>query len=242
MNYKDNLFRKTLDILIRALYPKRCPECGKIIPINETYCRCFRDESVKISNNYCRHCANEAENCVCGFGNTIPLPDVAAVYIYGGKIRADILNLKFNNEKRLAVKLGEMMAERVAYAYADIDFDIVTYVPMSDRSYNVRTYNQSELLAKQVGKMLFCPVEDVFKKIRQTSRQHELGGKERVQNVQNSVELYNRDNIKGKTILICDDVKTTGATLSQCVSLLEEAGAERVCCICIAVSDFKKQL
>lgn len=242
MAYKENFIYKIFNTIIRAIYPKRCPLCDEIIPINETYCACSRYESIKIGDNFCYHCAHDKNNCVCGAGNTVYLPYVSAVYIYGGKIRADILNLKFNNEKHLAIKLGEMMAERVAYAYADVDFDVVTYVPMSDRSYDVRTYNQSELLAKQVGKMLFCPVKDLLEKIRQTEQQHNLGGNERIKNLNNSVRLIDPDYVKGKNILICDDVKTTGATLSQCVSVLREAGAGKVCCICVAVTDFKKHM
>lgn len=240
MDYKDSLIVRITDKLIRCVFPKKCTLCGKIIPLNEEYCKCSNKSSIKISDAFCHHCGHNEFDCICSLSNTVYLPEIAAVYIYGGQIKADILNLKFNNEKRLAKKLGFMLAERVAIAYCDIDFDLVTFVPMSDESKNIRTYNQSQLLADQVGKLLFYPVEEVFKKTRQTKSQHKLKGKERLVNLKDSIKLINPESVKGKNILICDDVKTTGATLSQCVELLEKAGAEKVCCVCVAVSNFRK--
>lgn len=230
--------RKIFDKIIRLLYPKYCPVCDKIIPIRYDYCICSRSENIRVKNEYCRHCGHNINNCVCDFKNSVALPDITAPYVYAGKVRADILNLKFNNDKYLAVKLGTDMAERVACSYADVDFDFVTFVPMSERSRNVRTYNQSELLAKQVAKLLFLPTEDVFTKIRETQSQHTLGGKERRTNLVDSVKLKSTASVKGKTVLLCDDIKTTGSTLSECVEVLRKAGAERVCCVCVALSQF----
>lgn len=238
MNYSKEKLRKICDKFIRLLYPKYCPVCDKIIPIRYDYCICSRAENIRVKNDYCRHCGYDADDCVCNGKNSVSLPDITAPYIYAGKVRADILNLKFNNDKYLAVKLGTDMAERVAFSYADVDFDFVTFVPMSDRSKNVRTYNQSELLAKQVAKLLFLPTEDIFVKTRETQSQHTLGGKERRTNLTDSVEIKNTASVRGKTVLLCDDIKTTGSTLSQCVAQLQKAGAQRVCCVCVALSQF----
>lgn len=227
-----------IDKALRWVFPEKCSVCGKIIPINEDYCLCSRNESVKISDDFCRHCGNDTSNCVCSIKNAVILPEIAGVYIYSGKIRADILNLKFKNRKRLALRLGTEMAERCAKVYSDIDFDIVTFVPMTEKSLDVRLYNQSELLANQVGKLLFTPVSGLFVKTRETRTQHTLGGKERLENLKNSVKLSPGENVKGKNILICDDIKTTGSTLNQCVEVLKNHGAEKICCICVAISDF----
>jgi len=223
---------------LRWLYPKRCSVCGKIIPLNEDYCFCSRMESIKISTNYCHHCGQEAKACVCNAANTIMLPEIAGVYLYGGRIRADILDLKFKNEKRVAVRLGADMAERCANVYYDVDFDVVTFVPMTEKALDKRLYNQSELLANQVGKMMFLPVENLFVKTRDTLSQYGLGGEERVKNLTDSVKLRKGVSVAGKKILICDDVKTTGATFMQCVKTLQENGADKVCCVSVAISDF----
>ena len=237
VDFKRKIY-KAIDIALRCLYPKHCPVCDEIIPINEEYCACSRKENRRLGDNCCIHCGRENSSCVCEARNSVYLPEIAGVYIYDGKVRADILELKFYNRKNLAVRLGTDMAERCAKVYSDVDFDIVTFVPMSKESLEYRMYNQSELLANQVGKMLFVPVEDLFVKIKNTQAQHSLNGEDRLENVRDSVSVKSDINVEGKTVLICDDVKTTGATLSQCVKALESAGASRICCICIALSNF----
>lgn len=236
---KDKIYR-IWDKLIRCIYPKHCPVCDEIIPLNEDYCACSRKDSKKISENFCRHCGCDKHKCVCKFKNSLSLPEIAGVYFYGGKVRADILDLKFNNNKRIAEKLGLSMAERCAIVYSDTDFDIVTFVPMSEASFNKRGYNQSQLLAERVGELLFVSVEGLFEKARDTRAQHELGGDERIANVKNSVRVKPEVSVKGKNILICDDVKTTGATLNECVEALMNAGAKKICCICVAVTGFSR--
>lgn len=238
MNINNKIY-KIKDILIRCIFPKRCPLCNEIIPLNSDYCRCSFFDSIKISENFCPHCALEKDNCSCRTANSVYLPEVTAVYVYSGKVRADILNLKFNNEKHLAVKLGNEMAERCAIVYCDKEFDFITFVPMSKSSYAERGYNQSSLLAKHIGKKLFLPVEDVLVKVKSTLPQHVLGGEDRLNNLIDSVTVKDGADIKGKKILICDDVKTTGSTLGQCVKILSENGALSVSCICAAASDYK---
>ena len=194
----------------------------------------------KISDNYCRHCGCEKHSCACEGENSVYLPDIAGVYIYGGRVRADILDLKFNNYRHLAEIYGMEMAERCAVVFSNIDFDAVTFVPMTQSSFDKRGYNQSQLLAEKVAQQLFVPAEDLFFKTRETLIQHELSGEKRIENVMNSVKLKSSADVKGKNILICDDVKTTGATLNQCVEALVNGGAEKVCCICIALTEFLK--
>lgn len=236
---KDKIYR-VFDKLIRCIYPKHCPVCDRLIPLNEDYCSCSRNESKKISDNYCHHCGSDTLKCVCKIGNSVYLPEIAGVYFYDGKIRADILDLKFNNNRRVAAGLGFMMAERCAVVYSDIDFDAVTFVPMSEASKNIRGFNQSQLLAQKIAEQLFISCEDLLEKTRETRAQHKLGGEERIENVKNSVGIKDDAVVRGKSILICDDVKTTGATLNQCVEALQKAGAERICCICAAITEFSK--
>lgn len=239
MNFKDKKDR-ILDTLVRFVYPKFCPLCNDIIPLGKDYCHCSDFDSIRLKGDCCNHCGYSIEKCVCGIKNTVSLPSVAGVYIYNGRIRADILNLKFNNEKKLAAKLGTDMAERCASVYCDIDFDLITFPPMNPNSFKIRDYNQSELLAKEVAEKFFLPVEELFEKNEITAAQHTLKGTERLENIRNSITLNEKANVKGKVILICDDVKTTGSTLDCCVKLLEKAGASAVHCLCVALSDFMK--
>lgn len=238
MDLKNEKIQRFFDKLLRCLYPKFCDRCGKIVPINKDYCDCYRNRIKKISDDYCHHCAKDADDCNCESPNSVYLPEVAAVYYYSGKVRKDIIDLKFNGKRRLAAKYGRDMADRCRDVYKDIDFDIITFVPASEESYKTRRYNQSRLLANFVGGMLFVPTIPLFKKIKKTEHQHKLPGRERTKNLVGSIGLIGETDVRNKNILICDDVKTTGATLYECVSLLESAGASKVCCICIATTHF----
>ena len=228
------------DRLIRSVYPKHCPVCDEIIPLNRDYCKCSDFDNIKLSDDYCRHCGHDIKNCCCGGENSVYLPDVAAVYVYGGRIRSDILSFKFNYDKYLAKKLGAEMAERCAKAYCDVDFDYVTFVPMTKEAVKKRGYNQSQLLAEVVAEKFFIESKALLLKAADTAAQHSLSGKERINNLKNSIILNDNVQLKGKNILLCDDVKTTGTTLKSCVDVLIKAGASKVCCICVAVSDFNR--
>lgn len=234
-------FRRILNRLIRCIYPERCDSCGEIIPLDKDFCDCKIGKSIKISDAYCHHCARNISDCNCNSPNSAYLSDVAAVYNYSGRVRRDIIKFKFYGNKKLAKKYGIAMADRCKNVYSDIKFDIVTFVPGSEESLKTRGYNQSRLLANYVGGMLFVPTMCLFRKIAKTENQHKLSGAKRKTNLKGSIILTDKTMVKGKNILVCDDVKTTGATLYECASLLEAAGAAKVCCICIAATDFSKK-
>ena len=234
----ESRFNKVLDIFLRLFFPKVCPLCGEIIPIDREYCRCSWYNSRRIEYDYCRHCGCDKALCVCGSPNATYLPEIAAVYYYHGKVRSDILDMKFYGKKRLARKLGTDMAERCAQVYCTVDFDMVTFVPMSRESLKNRGYNQSQLLSEIVAESFLIPSVELLCKIKNTQQQHKLSGKERKKNLSGSMKVIDADLVKGKTILLCDDVKTTGATLNECVKLLMAAGAAKVCCLCIAVTKY----
>ena len=83
-------------------------------------------------------------------------------------------------------------------------------------------------------------VPDALLKCKETQKQHMLGQEERLTNLKGSI-IFNpdkADDINGKTILLCDDVKSTGSTLNECISELYKAGAKNVYCACICVSDY----
>ncbi len=237
-NLYDDKLRRIFGRLIRCLYPERCDICGRIIPLNKDYCDCNYRRLRRISDDYCHHCGRNTEDCNCESKNSVYLPEVAAVYYYSGVIRREILDFKFYGNKRLAEKLGMEMADRCRKVYGHLHFDCVTFVPMSKSSYEERGYNQGQLLANYVGGTLFVPTKGLLKKVKHTEHQHKLSGGARTKNLLNSMAVIDPSEVKGKSILICDDVKTTGATLKECVALLEEAGAAEVCCLCLAVTKF----
>lgn len=229
---------KLPQLILRILFPLKCPLCGGLIPLNSDSCSCCNEDVRRISKNFCRHCGAEEENCTCNEYGESYLENLAGVYIYEGKIKSQIALFKFAKEKSFAKEFSLRMSERVAEVFSEADFDMITFVPSSEKSMEERGFNQSELLAKGIAEKLFLPLSDCISKTRETELQHSLSAKERAENLNGAFELKNSATVEGKTILLCDDIKTTGTTLRKCADVLYENGAKAVYCIVLAVTDY----
>jgi len=113
---------------------------------------------------------------------------------------------------------------------------VLTSVPMYFWKKLQRGYNQSEILAKQIARNTNIPYISLIRKIRSHTPQSHLKKQERLKNIQNSFILQKQyiNTLEGKTVIIVDDVVSTGATLSEITNLLRKAGVKKVCGLCIA--------
>ena len=225
--------------LIRIFYPYKCEVCGKIVPIEKDYCNCFNEKITKVSFDFCDHCGQDSYKCVCDISE-IKLPHITAPFVYSGFIKNYILSYKFYDKKHFHKKLGEAMFERFISCYPDVSADFVTFVPVSENTHIRRGYNQSELLARTVSEKLKLPLVNTLIKIKETVPQSELGATQRNRNLIDAFEVVENVDVYGKTIILCDDIKTTGNTLSLCIDLLYGLGAKEIFCLCAAISDFEK--
>lgn len=228
-----SIFQKILKIF----FPERCPLCGEIIEFHKNSCEKCRNSPLRISESFCHHCGYDKERCLCESGN-ISFPHISALYLYSGRIKQQIHQFKFGGDRQLSKHFGDEMAFRVAECFYEADFDCVTFVPMRKSAEKERGYNQSELLAKRIAQKLFIPCEGLLIKTHETKKQHELVAEERKSNLKGAFALSQNADIKGKTVLLCDDIKTTGSTLKECEKVLFQNGAKDVYCICIALSDY----
>ncbi len=203
--------------LLCLFFPARCLGCGAVVYPEEFFCGACR--------------ANRPEG-FCFRRLDLPagsLP-VASPLAYTGGYRRALQQYKFSGYKGDAGRLGRLMvpcAEALGLA-----FDGVTYVPLSRGGRKKRGYDQSRLLAKAVAKSLGLPLLDVLEKARETKIQHQLGREERAQNVRGAYRATG--SVAGRTLLLIDDIVTTGATLTECAGALYRAGAKAVGCLCAA--------
>ena len=115
-------------------------------------------------------------------------------------------------------------------------FDAVTWAPVSALRRFCRGYDQSQLLARTVGKELDIPVQRLLKKQRHTPAQSRLTTEERRANVLGAYRFAGKQSVAGKRILLIDDVFTTGATAEECARVLLTAGAKGVSCAAVAAA------
>ena len=220
--------------LLDLFFPRRCPDCGKPVPFGAAGCDCHTLQTRRVDAPVCEHCGAGLDCCTCAREDGLLLPHIAAPFYYTGTVRDDLLELKFSGVRSLAGKLGREMAQ----CFADVQPDVVTAVPMSKESARRRGFNQSVLLAKVVASQLRLPCAALLQKTRETETQHTLSEKARRENLREAFALLPNTDVRGKTVLLVDDIKTTGATLYECVKVLQESGAAAVYCLCCAVTVF----
>lgn len=223
--------------ILNLFFPARCPVCNEIGQRHLHLCDNCAENIGRITDR-CLGCGNPRTGCTCSKHKFTLF--LASPFIYENKLRESIHRFKFSGETDLAKFFGKETAKVVAKEFGDVKIDVVTCVPQTKRKRRKRGYNQSALLAKEIAKNLSLPYDKLLLiKTRETADQHSLKGNARMKNLKDAFAADNPESVKGKTILLCDDVKTTGATLNECRKTLIKAGAKAVCCATIAVTPEK---
>lgn len=156
------------------------------------------------------------------------------LYPYEGLVKESLLRFKFHGKREYAAYYGRILAEELQKSVPLDHPLLVTAVPLSIRRLRERGYNQSEQIARRTAECLKLPYEEVLLKIKENRVQHELSGEERQKNVRGVYRVHEGIVLVGKTVLLVDDIVTTGATLCECTRMLYKAGASQVFCAAIA--------
>ena len=153
---------------------------------------------------------------------------------YRDAVRECVHRFKFSPVCAYGQPLG-LLAAQCAQNQGDIKADCVTWVPLSRKRRKERGFDQAQLMANEVGKLLGLPVEKLLVKQRENHRQSRLTEySQRKANVLGAYEVSTNSAVMGKHILLVDDVVTSGATLSDCARALKRAGAAQVWCVTLA--------
>ncbi|MBQ4397747.1 MAG: ComF family protein [Clostridia bacterium] len=229
------LWKHPIENLLNLIFPPRCPMCGELLCHGEHICSRCINETEFICHPICRQCGRPWGRCRCGTEsspffftrNISPL-------IYSKAARSGIHRMKFHNSPSSCTYFGKLMALAVRTEYLDagIPIDCVMGVPMYCDDERRRGYNQANLLAKIVASELNLPCfSRVLTKYRKNENQHTLSYAERQKNIRNVFRVAHPKKITDKTVLLCDDVITSGSTLNECARILLEAGAGAVYCV-----------
>lgn len=217
------------------LFTKRCKICGEVVCFDEEFCENCINLPV-IESPVCLKCGCEKHECICKkYKRETEYKAVIAPFYYDGSVSKGILNMKMNEMPRLCDFYGKAIAEAVIKHYETVNFDFVTFVPMRKADLAVRGFNQSELLAETVSKQCAIPLKDVLIKKRKTKKQKRQKASERFANMYNAFDIRENADVAGKKILLIDDVKTTGSTLTSVSLTLKAYGAEYVYCAVAAI-------
>ena len=203
---------KLLNWLLDLLYPPRCAFCRRFLTERE--------------HGLCRFCRKKYEDRV--FRRELKnISECVAPFSYEGEVRESILRYKFHG----VTAYGPAYAEFIAKAIDESVFscDSMTWVPLSRRRLRRRGYDQAQILAEETAKILGLPCERLLVKRVNTRPQSGLSGAEaRRKNAKGVYACADPEKVRGRKILIVDDIVTTGATLSECALTLKNAGCAEV--------------
>jgi len=241
---------KVLKSLIDLIYPPRCPICQAFLQEENTlqdeqnlpFCRVCLDEFTQIKSPICPLCGRPftdgveqdhvCEDCI----RKRPFYDTArAPYLYDGALMKAIHELKYGQKSYLADSLGFLLASFAQTWIDEMKGPLIMPVPLHPRRLRARGFNQSLLLARCVAMKTGAELDFLsLRRTKFTKPQTELNSEERKRNVRKAFEVVNLEPVKGRTIVLVDDVATTGSTLNECAKALKKAGADSVLCLVLA--------
>lgn len=160
---------------------------------------------------------------------------VLSCTVYGGLSKEIIGKFKNKNMPWLGKNIGALMAERFREEHCGSP-DLVTFVPMHPAKKKIRGYDQAQLLAEQVGQSLKIPCVDCLERTRKTAAMKNMSEEQRNQNVAGAFQLRGSSYLRGKHVILVDDIVTTGSTAEACASVLKQAGAGEVTLLTFAAA------
>lgn len=205
---------KLLHFLSQWLYPPKCVLCGRILERDET--------------DLCHSCRVNAPDCPVLRAKYPYLNSWVALWYYDDVVRRSLLRYKFYGRRGQAEAYGRLLGMKLMRQDL-LDFDILTFVPISDKRRRKRGFDQVELLAEKLGSQIGKHPQPLLKKLRDNPAQSGISGQaERRANVLGVYQVLHPEQLAGKKILLLDDIVTTGATASECARVLLTAGAKEV--------------
>ena len=210
---KEIIIEQILDLI----YPQICSICGKLNPkslCNKCKTKLEAEYNFKIDDYTQESKKNFIEHYY--------------FFKYEKLIRSQILSLKFKEKPYIYKTIAYFLENKQKSLEKLKKYDIIVVVPVSKGRFKERGYNQSELIAKEIAKILSIKIEKkIIYKIKEIPPQSTLNKEQREENIKQAYIVKNIKKIKDKKILIFDDIYTTGNTVNECARILIEAGINR---------------
>ena len=202
------------DGILDFFFPPRCVFCGRVL-----------EERGKEMCDTCRAALPRAADTEyrCAFVHAYTAP-----FYYEEPVRQGLLTYKFDNAPARGHAFGRMLGEDILRRNIT-DYDVISWVPLSAKRFRRRGYDQARILAEAAAEVLQAEAVPLLRKVRNASPQSRIrSAEERRANISGCYVVNGAADIRGKRILLIDDIITTGATLSECARMLLTSGAKSV--------------
>lgn len=199
--------------LLDLLFPPKCIFCRKVLDYGE--------------HGSCQKCRDTLPRTELPKRGTYFLK-CAVPLRYEGKVREAIIRFKFHDQSGYATEFARIMAESIHEELTG-QYDLISWVPVSEERRKERGYDQAMLLALAVALELQDVAVETLRKEKDNPAQSSLTGPdERLKNVKNAYVVTEPELVDGKRILLIDDIVTTGATMDEAAKMLLRSGAQAV--------------
>ena len=211
--------------ILSLIYPETCGICGKI----NSYSVCPKC-NVKLKENIETKIMQEEIELQDRYFN-----ELMYIFKYEGQIRNLILDYKFNEKTYLYKMFSDIISKNEKIFENAKKYDTIIPVPISNKRFKERGYNQSELIAKEIAKKANLELlNNCLIKTKNIIEQSKLKKDERKNNIKDVYELKNKNLINNKKVLLFDDIYTTGSTVNECSKILRQAEPKKIGVLVIA--------
>ena len=238
------------DLLLDWFYPPRCRFCKEVIlgQDDKCFCESCREKIRVVSHPLCSKCGQpfldaSGEDHLCG-GCLIRPPSFLTARAWAcypreeidmHPLRRIVQQFKYGGRVSLGRPLGRLMARGCYEFFCDLPLDCIVPVPLHPRRLRWRGFNQAVILGREVSRLWGVPMDPfILLRSRETPPQTQLPEGDRRKNVRGAFSLKTEKSVRGKRLLLVDDVYTSGATVKECSRTLIRAGAKAVSVLTLA--------
>ena len=228
--------RRILDLM----YPLRCPICDKVVQKEQGICPQCRKKLHVISEPFCMKCGKpisdtRREFCSDCSHKTHNFIQGRALWIYGKEVKESLYRFKYQNKREYARTYAMEIARRHGAWIQSKKIQVILPIPLHKNRRKKRGYNQAAVLAEELGKILNLPVDTkMLIRVQDTKPQKTLGDVQRKQNLSHAFRTR-QDKVFPNTVLLVDDIYTTGSTFDAAAKVLSDAGVSKIYTCCVGI-------
>lgn len=225
-----------------VLYPRRCPVCMEIVTprgalihaeckkklryICEPACKRCGRQLAYMEKEYCGECRKREFHYMRGY----------AVWQYEENIRRSLSGFKYHSRKEFADFYVAEAVRLYAGRIRQEDPEVLVPVPVHRARRAGRGFNQAQILAQGIGRLMGIPVDAAcLLRTKQTMRLKDLGRRERAKMLKGAFAVNPAKKVDYHSVMLVDDIYTTGSTADACAAVLRRAGVEKVTVLCMAI-------
>ena len=216
--------------LLAFIFPPRCIFCGTLLSpsVNLEVCGSCYEKIPFLSDDASGVFNQTLLNSCCD--------DIICVCEYSGIIKESLKRFKFYNKASYHRTFARLLADKVKKMTKSRNFDIIVSVPLYKDKERARGYNQARLISKLLSRYTGMKEHSqLLSRVRDTGSQSLIHARDqRYKNIKDAFKVNDIDGVKGKSLIIVDDILTTGFTIGECSRVLKEAGAREIVAAVIA--------